>query len=74
MALWDGLHEGRMRVVIAVDREWDLAFGKSTGNVCLLEGGLTHGAMLVEAVFWVTRGVPMVAMNMVSLRCGKLQL
>lgn len=54
--------------------EGDLSFGLSPGNVSFLEGGLTHGAMLVEAVFWMSGGVPIVAMNMVSLRWGKFQL
>jgi hypothetical protein len=57
-----------------MDREWDLSSGLCSGYVSFLEGGLAHGAMLVEAVLWVSGGVPMVAMNMVSLRWGKLQL
>lgn len=57
-----------------MDGEWDLPLGLCPGDVSLLEGGLAHGAMLVKTVLWMGGCVPMVAMNMVSLRWGKLQL
>lgn len=70
----DGLNIGRVSIVLSPDLLGDLLPWMCPGDILFLEGWLSGVMSWLTRCFLVEGGIPIVARNIVSSRCGKLQL